>query len=185
MCTGLLVLSGCSPDGKRERDQPPTTPAQQRMQAQIDSMEVIIKKHNGKDADGETTQVLEALRMYQNYATDYPADTTTASYLIKMGQIYYNYLKDYENAEEYLTLLTDSFPASRHRPMGLYFLANTYHETGDTAKAQAALTELRREYAGTEFATMAAELSTYIRRTFDNKESEQAEMPAEAAGGGK
>ena len=158
------------------------------MQAQIDSMENIIKKHNGKVPDMETTQVLETLRMYQNYNTDYPQDTTTASYLIKMGQIYYNYLKDYENAAEYLTLLTDSFPDSRHRPMGLYFLANTYHETGDTAKAQAALTELRREYAGTEFETMAAELSAYIRRTFDNKESEQAEMPNEGedeAGGGK
>lgn len=131
----------------------------------IDSLEKIIVRHTGKEADKELPQVLETLRAYQNYTIDYPKDTASAEYLLKAGNIYYSYLKDYENAEEHLNRLVDSFPKARQRPVGLLLLGNTYHDMGDTARAIAALHILQREYSQSEYHRMAQELIAYIRRT--------------------
>lgn len=143
----------------------------------IDSLEQLIEKQTGKDNDKEMQQVLEALRSYQNYSVDYPKDSATAGYLLKSGQIYYSYLKDNDNALEYLNRLVDSFPQSRQRPVGLLLLGNAYHDIGDTARAMAALHMLESDYASTDYSRMAQELIDYIRRTTPRKEESTDQPP--------
>ena len=145
----------------------------------IDSLETLVKSGKAKTTDQEMQQLLETLRQYQNYIIDYPNDTATPSYLLKTGQLYYSYLKDFDNAEEHLTHLIDSFPKSRHRPMGLFLLANTYHDEGDTAKAQDHLRILTREYKGSFLANEAAKLAQYIRTSQVGQQSD-----SESEGGG-
>lgn len=133
----------------------------------IDSLEKIIAQPIKGDTNGTEymRQVLETLRAYQNYTVDYPKDTATATYLFKSGKVYYSYLKDLDNAEEYLNHLVDSFPAARDRPMGLLVLGSLYQDKGDTAEAMANLRILEREYANTEYNRMSQEMIDYIRRT--------------------
>ncbi len=173
----VLFLAACGEKRGEQASQEVIGQSAMADRGKIDSLEQIIEKQSGKDNDKEMQQVLEALRSYQNYSIDYPKDSATAEYLLKSGQIYYSYLKDYENAEEYLNRLVDSFPQSRQRPVGLLLLGNTYHDKGDTARAMAALHMLARDYASTDYNRMAQELIDYIRRTTPRKEESTDQPP--------
>ena len=175
----MMGLAGAGLGCNRATEQQAEIDGATRQKHRIDSLEVIVKSGKAKNNDQEMQQLLETLRQYQNYVIDYPRDTATPAYLLKTGQLYYSYLKDFDNAEEYLTHLVDSFPTSKHRPMGLFLLANAYHDTGDTTKAQDHLRILVREYKGSFLANEGIKLAQYIRTTKTEGESED-----ESEGGG-
>lgn len=164
-CLFSVILIGCKQKPTESEQVAIVQKTALEDRARIDSLENLIMKSAGKEDEKTLPQVLETLRSYQNYSIDYPRDTATPGYLLKSGEIYYNYLKDYENAEEYLNRLVDSFPKARQRPIALLLLGNAYHEQGDTAHAIDALHILEREFERTEYNRMAQEMIEYIRRT--------------------
>jgi len=158
----LAVATSCKPTPKAD----PARVAQ----ARIDSMEKAliqsIDTKAGIDSTGsdmEIENVLNLVKEYQLFSADFPKDTAASTYLLKQGQLFYNYLRDGEQAEKVFTHLIDSFPQAKNRPSALFFLANAQHDRGDTAAAQATLRRLVEVYPNTGAAKMAPQLSAMMR----------------------
>ena len=167
VCTALALLSACT---SKPKAQDPARATQhridsleRRMLAGLDSSAAAAKTAP-MAPESEMENVLNLVKEYQLFAADFPHDTATPGYLLKEGQLFYSYLRDYEQSSRVFGQLIDSFPQAKNRPSALFFLANARQDAGDTAGAQMVLRKLANEHPGTGAANMGAQLSDYIRR---------------------
>ena len=161
----FLLVTRCA-------EKPKTDPAR-AAQTHIDSLEKKLlsqmalpdKTHlPPAQTDSEMEQVLTLVKEYQLFAADFPKDTATPGILLKEGQIFHQYLKDYEQADHVYTRLIDSFPQQKQRAFAMYLLGSLRHDAGDTAAAQQVLHEVVKEYPGSFEATQSQLLSDFIRK---------------------
>jgi len=175
----LLFLAACNKGQEKAKLSPRQTALHR-----IDSLETKIRASMQKQENPDVTLALHAIKNYQYFAADFPADTLSPTYLFRAAQIYEGVLRDYQKAAELYGKVYEKYPNFRNRPMMLFHQGNAYIELQDTARASLKLNEFIRLYHNHPFADDAQGLLKLMHMTdaqmdafFNQADKKQATKP--------
>lgn len=142
----ILFLAACNKGQEKAKLSPRQTALHR-----IDSLETKIRGSIQKQENPDVSLALHAIKSYQYFAADFPADTLSPTFLFRAAQIYEGVLRDFQNAAELYGKVYETYPNFRNRPMMLFHQGNAYAELKDTARAALKLNEFISKYPRHEF----------------------------------
>lgn len=176
---GPLLLTHCEskeePSSKEEKKiltKEKTGLSQKAMHRQlVDSINARLMADSflAKTPEKQAQLVMKAINVQKAYVNNHPKDSLSPAYLMNIGQLFAQFLQDYEPALRHWQNLVREYPDYKRNPEVYMLMANTYHRMGMNKKAIEQVNYLKARYPDHYLSEQADE---YINTVLKKSDSE-------------